>query len=208
MKNLIVRTLGYACLTLLLLILCYHYIDRSLVLYIHGHVDDNSILFCIATVISRIFDPDNWTVVLIIALVISLINFLRSHHRCSKIYTLSISLLIASIVTTIFKIGLARYRPELYLQHDLYGFHLLSTRRIFNSFPSGHVALSFAGLLAIATFFNKKWLTLLFIVMCLIIAACRIIVTQHYLSDTIGAAYIGIFSYLWAKAIVDSRVIR
>lgn len=71
--------------------------------------------------------------------------------------------------------------------------------------PSGHTALTFAGLLAIANFFEKKYITLIAILISCLAVVYRIIILYHFISDVIIAAYIGIFTYLWSKAFVESR---
>ncbi len=68
--------------------------------------------------------------------------------------------------------------------------------------PSGHTTFTFAGLLAIANFFKKKQITAIAIVIASIVGISRILILDHYVSDVILATYIGIFCYLWTKAIV------
>ncbi|KFJ39207.1 PAP2 superfamily protein [Francisella tularensis] len=109
------------------------------------------------------------------------------------------------IITTIVKVILARYRPEMLLFDNHYGFHFFSFKKAYNSMPSGHTALTFAGLLAIANFFEKKYITLIAIIISGLVAVSRIIILDHFISDVIVAAYIGIFTYLWSKAFVESK---
>lgn len=109
------------------------------------------------------------------------------------------------IITTIVKVILARYRPEMLLFDNHYGFHFFSFKKAYNSMPSGHTALTFAGLLAIANFFEKKYITLIAIIISGLVAVSRIIILDHFISDVIVAAYIGIFTYLWSKVFVESK---
>lgn len=109
------------------------------------------------------------------------------------------------LITTIVKVILARYRPEMLLFDNRYGFHFFSFKKAYNSMPSGHTALTFAGLLAIANFFDKKFITIIAVAVCCFVAVSRIIILDHFISDVIVAAYIGIFTYLWSKAFVENK---
>jgi undecaprenyl-diphosphatase len=73
----------------------------------------------------------------------------------------------------------------------------------YHSFPSGHTAAStaFFGVLIFAN--RRAGLALLPIP--LLIAASRIYVAAHYLSDVVGAAIIGLLcAWLCARACLDS----
>ena len=155
-----------------------------------------------AEFISRIAEPALWGALFLVLAVISSVCFIRHQHH-KKLYIITLSLFIAILVATCLKYALVHYRPMLFLEQGLYGFHGFSLTKHFNSFPSGHAVLAFAGLLSVSNVFNKKSLTITLMIIACIIAISRIIVTQHYLRDVLAGSYIGIFAYLWAKTLIN-----
>lgn len=199
-KNLIKYTVLYGIITFIICAASYIYLDRLLVLSINEQLQHN-ILIKLSNILSFIFDPNNWFVLFVILVIICIWQKTRTKLN-PRLLVWTISLFIAIAAATVIKVTLARYRPELFLQEGLYGFHWLSHKRLFNSFPSGHATLGFAGLLGLAYSIQNKKFTVLCIVIALIITISRILSSQHYLSDVLGGVYIGVFSYLWAKTLV------
>ncbi|WP_440617410.1 phosphatase PAP2 family protein [Cysteiniphilum sp. 6C5] len=199
-KKLIQTTVLYGIITFIICALSYLYLDRLLVLSISEELQHN-ILIKLSNILSVIFDPNNWFVLFIILVITCIWQKIRSQLN-PRLLVWIISLFIAIAAATVLKVTLARYRPELFLHDGLYGFHWMSHKRLFNSFPSGHATLGFAGLLGLAYLIQNKKFTVLCIVIALIITISRILSSQHYLSDVLGGVYIGVFSYLWAKTLV------
>ena len=131
--------------------------------------------------------------------IITSIYFIYKKHNI-KLYIMTISLFITIFSISFLKYGLARYRPKLFIEHNLYGFHIFSINNSFHSFPSAHAALAFTGLLSLSSLFNRKNITMILIIISCIISISRILTEEHYLSDIISGSYIGIFSYFWVKS--------
>lgn len=200
-SNLVQRTLIFGVLTAAFCVLSYELIDRLLAISVALQIPEGGNIRLIAELISQISEPNHWLVIFVLALCFSTGQFIaKKHHR--GIYVFTLSLFIAIVVTTSLKMMLARYRPELYLTEGLYGFHGFSYQKAFNSFPSGHVALNFAGLLPLAYIVKNKNFTIFMLVICVMIAIARILLDKHFLSDVVAGAYIGIFSCLWARYFV------
>ncbi|WP_440993364.1 phosphatase PAP2 family protein [Cysteiniphilum litorale] len=198
-KKLIKTTLIYGIVTFVICAISYIYFDRLLVTSISEQLQHN-ILIKLSNILSFIFDPNNWFVLFIILVIICIWQKIRGKLN-PRLLVWTMSLFISIAVATVLKVTLARYRPELFLQDGLYGFHWLSHKRLFNSFPSGHATLGFAGLLGLAYLVQNKKFTVLCIIIALIITISRILSSEHYLSDVLAGVYIGVFSYLWAKAL-------
>ncbi|GGF94952.1 MULTISPECIES: phosphatase PAP2 family protein [Cysteiniphilum] len=198
-KKLIKITLIYGIVTLIICAISYIYFDRLLVTSISEQLQHN-ILIKLSNILSFIFDPNNWFVLFIILVIICIWQKTRDKLN-PRLLAWTMSLFISIAAATVLKLTLARYRPELFLQEGLYGFHWLSHKRLFNSFPSGHATLGFAGLLGLAYLVQNKKFTVLCIIIALIITISRILSSEHYLSDVLAGVYIGVFSYLWAKAL-------
>ena len=204
-NNLTRQTIMFGAVTFVLAYICYKYIDLNVMLSIH---DDNLFsnnINSIATSVSGILSPKVWVLIGAIATLMCIYNHFKSKKTPNALYTLSLTLIMTTIIATAVKITLARYRPEMYIFSQEYGFHFFSMKNAFNSMPSGHTVLSFAGLLAIANFFNKKYITILLVAVACIVAISRVIILDHYVSDVLVAAYIGTFTYLWSKSYVDNK---
>ncbi|KEI35349.1 Pap2 superfamily protein [Francisella sp. W12-1067] len=198
----------YGILTLVLATLSYNFLDIKIVNLIHTKDFFGAGISSVATMFSKIFSTKIWTVIAISATILCIFKYIKSKEPSIKIYTLSLSLILASIVASIVKIILARYRPEMLILDNNYGFHFFSLKKMLNSMPSGHTTLSFAGLLAFANFFNKKYITAVAILLACLVAISRVIILDHYISDVLIAAYIGVFSYLWAKTFVEAQATK
>lgn len=198
------NTIIYGIITLIIVILSYNFLDIKVTTAIHSDDFFGTKISTLASLISQVASPKVWAVLTLIVTVICIIRYLRK-KTSDKLYVMSLSLILTIIVAGVLKVLLARYRPEMLLFKDQYGFHFLSFKKAYNSMPSGHTTLSFAGLLAIANFFEKKYITIIAAVIATVVAISRVIVLDHYVSDVILSAYIGSFCYLWAKAFVESR---
>ncbi|MDA0910506.1 MAG: phosphatase PAP2 family protein [Proteobacteria bacterium] len=202
-KKLIKNTLLYGIVTFVICAISYIYLDRLLVLSISEQFQSN-ILIKLSNMLSFVFDPDNWFILFIVLVLTCIWQKMRATLN-QRLLVWTLSLFISIAIATVIKVIVARYRPELFLQEGLYGFHWLSHKRLFNSFPSGHATLGFAGLLGLAYFVQNKKFTVLCIIIALIITISRILSSEHYLSDVLGGVYIGVFSYLWAKALCHRK---
>jgi len=88
-------------------------------------------------------------------------------------------------------------RPRLWFSDHIFGFTGLGPHAAYWSFPSGHSVT--AGALAFALSLTVPRLTPAWIVIALMIAASRVFLDAHYLSDVIAGFYIGTIS-AWAMA--------
>ncbi|WP_116964005.1 phosphatase PAP2 family protein [Fastidiosibacter lacustris] len=200
-KPLIKNTLYVGIITFIICILCYLYLDRLFILNINNHINQVLVFTKLSKFISTLFAPNNWASLFFVLFLICIWQYVRRKLN-QRLMIWTLTLFIAIVTTLVVKILVARYRPELFLQDGLYGFHGFSHKRLFNSFPSGHTSLAFAGFLGLSYFLQNKKLTFIFIILAILISISRIVSGQHYLSDVIGAAYIGLFSFLWAKQII------
>jgi membrane-associated phospholipid phosphatase len=92
------------------------------------------------------------------------------------------------VVSTL-KYFFGRFRPVMLLTRDLYGFQFLQSGYANTSFPSGHAAIAFSLLLAAAVVRPGDRLAL--VVLAIIMALSRIIITAHFLSDVLAGAVVG-----------------
>ncbi|MBR1380531.1 MAG: phosphatase PAP2 family protein [Alphaproteobacteria bacterium] len=117
------------------------------------------------------------------------INDVLQKIRGSYVFYIFCSCLGAGIVAKVIKTVVGRFRPVFFEALDLTGFHPLSTEWAFNSMPSGHTTVSFAGLVMIGLLAPRyKWLTW---GLAVIIGFSRVAAGFHWPTDVILGAFIG-----------------
>ncbi len=117
------------------------------------------------------------------------IAYWRGRQRWVRIGLMMIlACALAGVAARGVKIATGRARPS--VKHEL-GWHGPRLSSKYSSFPSGHTAATtaFFGLL----FFAKRRLGLCLLPIPLLIAASRMYVAAHYLSDVVSAAVLGTF---------------
>ena len=109
--------------------------------------------------------------------------------RTNTAFLIFYSVLFASAVVGILKVVIGRARPIFYEALDITGFFPPSFDWAFNSMPSGHTAVSFAGLVMIGLLAPRyKVLTW---GLAITVGFSRIAVGAHWPSDVIFGAFIG-----------------
>ncbi|MEO6872963.1 MAG: phosphatase PAP2 family protein [Chthoniobacterales bacterium] len=146
----------------------------------------------------------DWPEHLLLGLLIIGIAWWRGSKRWVRIgLTMLVALALAGVVARGVKIATGRARPS--VKYEMTGWHgpRLSSR--YNSFPSGHTAatIGFFGVLL----FVRPRLGLCLLPIPLLIAASRMYVAAHYLSDVVVAAILGLFcAWLCARWLLPARL--
>ncbi len=120
-----------------------------------------------------------------------------------KILYVILSLLLSGICSTGLKWVAGRHRPNNLLEDGLFGFNFFRINFTYEmtSFPSGHAVTAFALATAVG-FLYPRWRWTVFIAAG-IVAASRVVLRAHYLSDVIAGAVIGILCSLAMKYVFD-----
>jgi len=113
------------------------------------------------------------------------------------------SVAVSGIIADIVKWIAGRYRPVMLFNEGLYGFSFFQAGYEVNSFVSGHTVTAFSLALALSYLYPKY--RFLFFPAAVAIAASRVLLSVHYLSDVIFGAYIGIASVLVLKGFFDRK---
>jgi undecaprenyl-diphosphatase len=114
-----------------------------------------------------------------------------------------VALALAGVVARGVKVATGRARPS--VKHEMTGWHgpRLSSR--YNSFPSGHTAAT-TGFFGVLLFVRRR-LGICLLPIPLLIAASRMYVAAHYLSDVVVAAILGFFcAWLCVRWILRSSL--
>ena len=110
---------------------------------------------------------------------------LQAHRALFVFIAVAASGLVADGIKLVF----GRARPKLLFAENFYGFTWGSAQPDYWSFPSGHTVTVAA--LAVALYLLWPRGVALYLVVALLVAASRIIITAHYLSDVLVGAVIG-----------------
>ncbi|MCL2331633.1 MAG: phosphatase PAP2 family protein [Proteobacteria bacterium] len=102
------------------------------------------------------------------------------------------SVLAAGVIVAPLKFAFGRMRPVFLEALDQVGFVPFTNDWAFNGFPSGHAAAGFAGLVMIGLLFPRiKWATW---TLAVIIGVSRVFAGDHFPSDVLAGAFIGMVS--------------
>ncbi len=101
---------------------------------------------------------------------------------------------VAGIITNILKVIFGRARPKFYYMEDKFGLFWFETESNLRSIPSGHTTTAIGVWLAFALLFPRfRWPL---IVIGLMLALTRVILTHHYVSDVIAGGFVGAMTTL------------
>ncbi len=122
--------------------------------------------------------------------------------KTNNAFLIFYSVLVAGIVAKVLKTFIGRARPIFFEALDMTGFFPPSLDWAFNSMPSGHTAVSFAGLVMIGMLAPRfKAITW---TLAIVIGASRVAIGAHWPSDVILGAFIGMV----AADIIKGRLLR
>jgi undecaprenyl-diphosphatase len=107
----------------------------------------------------------------------------------SYAFYLLCSVVMAALTAGVLKFLIGRSRPIIYEALNATFFVPGTFEHVFNSMPSGHTAVSFAGLVMFGMLYPRvKWATW---TLAIVIALSRVYIGAHWPSDVIFGAFIG-----------------
>lgn len=114
-----------------------------------------------------------------------------------------VAVALSGLAADLLKILVGRTRPKLLFQDGTYGWGGFAWQADHWSFPSGHTANAAA--LALALFFLWPRHVVAYALFVVLIAFSRIGLDQHYLSDTIGGAWIAVLVTCYLRGVLLRR---
>lgn len=127
--------------------------------------------------------------------VILILIFIVKKVALRDVIWLAFSLASAGGFGRIIKFFIFKDVPRPLLELKDKGLYIVSgcEQNFYKTFPSGHTQTAFCFFLFLSTLFPNRWLQLFFIFYAILIAFSRVYLSQHFVMDTVGGAWIGIF---------------
>ena len=204
-----------AIITLALVLACVFGLDKILYFWLRNpncsQWNMNGGLLCsVAFILGKVFSVKVWLALTSLAVVTFFIykavtneyDFRFAFVKIKNSYAFYIfcSVVMAFLVTGVLKFLIGRARPIIFEALDATLYVPGTFEHVFNSMPSGHTAVSFAGLVMMGMLLPRiKWATW---TLAIIIAFSRVYVGAHWCGDVILGAFIGMLCADIAKAVL------
>ncbi|WP_454780625.1 phosphatase PAP2 family protein [Legionella sp. WA2022007384] len=171
----------------ILVILAYYFVDRTVATYFHQLDLEAKLPF-----LSVLTALGKWIAYIVLFFVAGLyFRYIQVNtvYENRSWYLLG-CVLLANLVCLFLKVALSRARPELLFASNEFGFYWFKLSSNYWSFPSGHTTTVISLAAGLGTLFPRYFYSLL--VVALLVAASRILLCFHYLSDVMSAFYISL----------------
>ncbi|MDR3450582.1 MAG: phosphatase PAP2 family protein [Alphaproteobacteria bacterium] len=106
-----------------------------------------------------------------------------------RAFFLFATIAVSGLTADLIKPVLARARPILWLRDGVYGFSPFTSGSVWASMPSGHTTTVFTLACALTVLYPRG--RIIWFAYALVLAASRIMVDAHYLSDVVAGAALG-----------------
>jgi len=184
--------------TAFLYVLLFIFVDRPVDLWVHARFAGSRV-HTLGSAVSGLASSPLVETGLSLGLLTAVIGVVSNGGKerpwTMPLFYVCLSCAAAIVIGEGLKIILARYRPVMLFEQNLYGFHFFSTEWALNSTPSGHTLRAFSVMTALSVLFRHRWIPL--IGAAALVGLGRIAVTAHYPGDVLFGAFIGVFTALW-----------
>jgi lipid A 4'-phosphatase len=183
-----------AALTALAIVLSVLYLDRPLAIFFHARSEQLRAVFTFITQFGLSAGYLYGAAITFAALriaarlprIAALSDRLRAYSYVPLFFFMAIA--VPGLAVDILKVVFGRARPKLLFGNGEYGFTWFGTQADYWSFPSGHTTNAVAIALAVTMIWPRYRVPAA--IFAVLIAASRVIITAHYLSDVIMGAFL------------------
>ena len=124
---------------------------------------------------------------------IAIVLFLLATKRYEIAWQLLAAFVISGLIAQIFKYAVYSPRPKEFFSQKEHIYLIVGiTNTGTSSFPSGHTASIFALVTILALFTKNKKICFFYLIAAILVAYSRIYLSQHFLSDVLAGALIGV----------------
>lgn len=176
--------------------LSYFWIDRP-VLFMMAGLDSDVRGFWKA--FTKIGSSDPWAIAAVAIGLAGLMLRRQETRRAlsGKLIYVSAAVLLGYAAVNALKFLFGRYRPEMLLDHGLYGLTFFTTERMMNALPSGHSESAFAVAVSLGVVLPRYRVPL--IALAALVAVSRLITLEHFVGDIVLGSYVGIMAAVLAR---------
>lgn len=172
---------------LLFVLLSYYFIDKNLAMMLFEHHINIQYSFLSGL---TLFGESKFFLVGLISVALICRYIVRNPTYEARAWFLWLCVFIPNLICLILKIVIGRARPEMLFQDNLFGFYGFQHHSVYWSLPSGHTTTIISLACGLSILFPRhSWL---YFVVAFAIAATRILLLQHYLSDVLTAAFLAV----------------
>jgi len=189
------KTIIFALIAVVVYLVFFFFLDRTIDLWINSNYAETWLHDLGYYISYSAYDPFIKVALAFCFIIIFLIDPGIKKHWVRSLLYICVSVSIAIIIGDGLKFILGRYRPVMLFENNLYGLTLFSTEWALNSSPSGHTLRAFALMTALSLLYRK--FAVVFISIAVLIGLSRIVVTDHYPSDVLFGAFIGVITSVW-----------
>lgn len=171
-------------LPFVLWMISFIWIDRSVALAVQTVAPTLSPLFSFASfLIAPAMHLTLWSLLFFGSFWIDVLR-----KRRIAIFQVLLLIIVIMFITGISKLVFSRARPSIYLEEGVYGFLCNRYSNEFRSFPSSHAAVAFG----LGYFFFRQLRVKMLLVFGALLSLSRIVLNEHFMSDIMAGAFIGI----------------
>lgn len=116
---------------------------------------------------------------------------------------LFLSIALSGLISNVMKFSIGRARPRNLFENGQYGVVPFNTEWAMNSFPSGHSQAIWAAMGAMILIFPRH--VLLWVTVAVLVAASRVFITVHYLSDVVAGSWLAVAVTVLLARAMDRR---
>ncbi len=189
------KTIIFALIAVIVYLVFFFFLDRTIDLWVNDNYAETWLHDLGYYISYSAYDPFIKVGLAFCFIMIFVIDPGIKKQWVRSLLYICVSVSIAIIIGDGLKFILGRYRPVMLFENNLYGLTLFSTEWALNSSPSGHTLRAFALMTALSLLYRK--FAVVFISIAVLIGLSRIVVTDHYPSDVLFGAFIGVITSVW-----------
>lgn len=193
MRTSLKKSLSLLISSILIISICYLYIDRNFAFWSYNQ---NLAQYSILKSFTRVIEFLEYSITLFYIYLVIRFFYKQVTSFDKKILAIVNSVILTYFIKDQLKLVFGRYWPQTWthgnpslIEHNAYGFNFFHSGSWYQSFPSGHSALTFAAAAAIWIVFPRlRWLAIS-------LALCTVIgqlgMNYHFVSDVIAGGMLG-----------------
>lgn len=192
-------TLWLLFLTAIVVVICYFYIDKQVVIWISQHNFRSSKTLKYLSQIPELFIAVVPIFYLYVVIRFSFDRWTKLDQRLLKFANV---IAVTQFLKEFFKFVFGRYWPATwesnnpsFVKDHLYGFHFFHNGEKYKSFPSGHAATLVAGLTILWFIFPR--LRILYVLIFILSTLSILLFNYHFVSDVIAGSVLGFLTAIY-----------